>query len=40
MPLRVYKPRVIKPDLRLMLEELYKTGDRKMLFFGKIEIDV
>ena len=40
VPLRGFKPRIMKPDLRLMLEELYKTGDRKMLFFGKLEIDV
>lgn len=26
------------PDLRLMFEELYRTGDKKMLFFGKVEI--
>ncbi len=32
-----FKPRVMTPDVRLMLEELYRTGDRKMLFFGKLE---
>jgi dienelactone hydrolase len=32
-----FKPRVMTPDLRLMFEELYRTGDRKMLFFGKLE---
>ncbi len=34
-----YKPQILKPDLHLMLEELYRTGDRKMLFLGKIEVD-
>lgn len=33
-----YRPQVLQPDLRLMLEELYRTGDRKMLYFGKIEV--
>jgi hypothetical protein len=28
---------VVEPDLQLMLEELYRTGDRKMLFFAKFE---
>jgi pimeloyl-ACP methyl ester carboxylesterase len=32
-----FKPQKMKPDVRLMLEELYRTGDRKMLFFGKLE---
>jgi hypothetical protein len=32
-----FKRRVIAPDIPLMLEELYRTGDRKMLFFGKLE---
>lgn len=31
------KPVKVKPDLELMLEELYRTGDRKMLFFAKFE---
>ena len=34
-----YKPQILKPDLHLMLEELYRTGDRKLLFLGKIEVD-
>lgn len=32
-----FKPRKMTPDVRLMLEELYRTGDRKMLFFGKLQ---
>ena len=32
-----FKPQLIAPDIPLMLEELYRTGDRKMLFFGKLE---
>lgn len=28
----------MEPDLKLMFEELYRTGDKKMLFFGKVEI--
>jgi pimeloyl-ACP methyl ester carboxylesterase len=28
----------IAPDLKLMFEELYRTGDKKMLFFGKVEV--
>lgn len=31
------KPVKVTPDLELMLEELYRTGDRKMLFFAKFE---
>ncbi len=34
------KPKVYEPDLKIMFEELYRTGDRKMLFFGKIEVTV
>ena len=32
-----FKPRVMTQDVKLMLEELYRTGDRKMLFFGMLE---
>lgn len=35
-----YKPKVMKPDLDVMLEELYHRGDRSMLFLNKIELDV
>jgi len=38
--LKSEKPKVMVPDLQIMFEELYRTGDRKMLFFGKIEIPV
>ena len=31
------KPAVMTPDPRILLEELYRTGDRKMLFFGKLD---
>ena len=34
-----YTPKLMKPDLPLMFEELYRTGDRKMLFLGKIEVN-
>ncbi len=34
------KPTKVKPDLELMLEELYRTGDRKMLFFAKFEFKI
>lgn len=34
------KPTKVKPDLELMLEELYRTGDRKMLFFAKFEFRI
>jgi hypothetical protein len=34
------KPTKVKPDLSLMLEELYRTGDRKMLFFAKFEFRI
>lgn len=34
------KPVVVEPDLQLMLEELYRTGDRKMLFFAKFEFKI
>ncbi len=31
------KPTLMTPDPRIMLEELYRTGDRKMLFLGKLD---
>lgn len=34
-----YKASELKPDLPLMFEELYRTGDRKMLFLGKMTFD-
>jgi pimeloyl-ACP methyl ester carboxylesterase len=34
------KPKKMTPDIHLMFEELYRTGDRKMLFFGKLEFKV
>lgn len=34
------KKKKYQPDLQIMFEELFRTGDRKMLFFGKIEIAV
>jgi hypothetical protein len=34
-----YRPKVLEPDLRVLFEELHRTGDRKMLYLGKIEID-
>jgi dienelactone hydrolase len=34
------KPRRMTPDLQLMFEDLYRTGDRKMLFFGKLDFKV
>jgi pimeloyl-ACP methyl ester carboxylesterase len=36
---REYVPKKLEPDLHLMLEELYRTGDRKMLYLGKLEIN-
>jgi hypothetical protein len=35
-----WKPRKLKPDPVVLFENLYQTGDRKLLFFGKIEIDI
>jgi len=34
-----YTPKLMTPDLRLMFEELHRTGDRKMLFLGKIDVN-
>lgn len=33
-----FKPQLLKPDLGLMLEELHRTGDTKMLYLGKLEV--
>ena len=33
-----YKPVKLEPDIRLMLDEVYRTGDRKMLYLGKVEV--
>lgn len=38
-PARNYKPKVMEPDLHVMFEELFRSGDRKMLFLGKVEIE-
>jgi hypothetical protein len=35
-----YTPKVLTPDIQLMLEELTRTGDRRMLFLGRLELDV
>jgi hypothetical protein len=35
-PLR-YTPKILEPDLELMFEELYRSGDRKNLLFGRLE---
>jgi hypothetical protein len=40
VPALNYTPKVLTPDITLMLEELTRTGDRRMLFLGKLEIDV
>jgi pimeloyl-ACP methyl ester carboxylesterase len=37
---RGFKPQVIKPDLDVMLEELYKHGDRRMLFLNRLDVPV
>jgi predicted esterase len=34
-----YVPKKLEPDLQLMFEQLYESGDRKMLYLGKIEVD-
>ena len=34
-----YTAKLLKPDLQVMLEEMYRTGDRKMLFLGKLEVN-
>jgi len=35
-----WKPEILKPNLSVMFENLYRTGDRKMLFFGKLEFEL
>ncbi len=32
-----YRAKVLKPDIELMLEQLYKTGDRSLLFLNRLE---
>lgn len=32
-----YTPKVLDPDLALTFEELYRSGDRKVLMFGRLE---
>jgi pimeloyl-ACP methyl ester carboxylesterase len=32
-----YKPKIIEPDLEILLEELYRHGDRSMLFLNRLE---
>ena len=34
-PAREYRPKVLEPDLHLMLEELHRSGDRKMLSMAR-----
>jgi pimeloyl-ACP methyl ester carboxylesterase len=35
-----WKPKELTPDPRVMFEHLYETGDRKMLFFGKLDFEI
>jgi hypothetical protein len=32
-----YVPKVVPPDLDLMFEEVYRTGDRRVLMLGRLE---
>jgi hypothetical protein len=34
-----FKPRKLDRDLHLMFEQVHRTGDRKMLYMGVIEVD-
>lgn len=34
-----FRPKKLEPDIHLMFEQLYQTGDRKMLYLGQIEVD-
>ncbi len=34
-----FKAKKLEPDLHLMFEELYRTGDKKMLYMGMIEVN-
>lgn len=34
-----FKPRVIEPDLEVLLEDYYARGDRRMLFLNKLVLD-
>jgi pimeloyl-ACP methyl ester carboxylesterase len=35
-----WTPQELTPDPGVMFEHLYRTGDRKMLFFGKVEFEL
>lgn len=37
-PAQVIFKRKVSPSLTVMLEELYKRGDRKHLYVGKIDV--
>jgi pimeloyl-ACP methyl ester carboxylesterase len=37
---RGWKPKVLTPDLDLMLEQFYEHGDRSLLFLNKLSFDV
>ena len=32
-------PKVIEPNLEVLLEDYYERGDRRMLFLNKLEFD-
>ncbi len=32
-----YKPKIVKPNLDVLLEDYYERGDRRMLFLNKLE---
>jgi hypothetical protein len=32
-----YKPKIIEPDLEILLEEMHGHGDRSMLFLNRLE---
>ena len=35
---RGYKPKVLLPDLQVLLDDYHERGDRRMLFLNKLEI--
>lgn len=39
-PQKGFANKKLEPDLNLMFEEIYRTGDRKMLFLGKFTFDL
>jgi len=38
-PLEAWKPRILEPDMGVLLEDYYTRGDRRMLYMARLEFE-